>query len=468
MAISDGVHPMLTILGTKQRLCDGVSRRQFLKIGAMTGLGGGLTLADYHRVRAAVGGSPSRPEKSVILIYLLGGAAQLDTYDLKPDAPTEYRGEFRPIRTRVPGIDICEHFPRQAAMMDRLAVIRSLSALPPNGHTDAEVMTGRNTIDAARGNHPSFGAVISRLRGSAANGVPAFVSLRRMSFPNPAIDRQFEFDPGYLGTPHRPFMPEGTGLDNLQLLPDIDGARLGQRRTLLESFDEMRVGLDDSGLREGLDSFRSRAFDVVVSGALRNALDLSREDPRVIDRYSLPDGPRNAIFATGYRQGTQVLLARRLVEAGAGFVSLSLGYWDTHGTGDGGGFPKLRNQLCPQLDRALTALLDDLRQRGMERDVVVVVCGEFGRSPRINADAGRDHWLPAMSAVVAGGGLRTGQVIGSTDARGETPKDRPYRVSQLLSTIYRTIGIDPALTFPSTSGRPTYLLDDREPIAELL
>ncbi len=459
---------MLTLWGAGQKLCDGISRRHFLRVGA---LGGALTLADLLRARARTSATVPRtplPGKSVIMIYLLGGPAQLDTYDLKPAAPAEYRGEFQPIKTRVPGIDISELFPRQAALMDKLAIIRSLVAAPPNGHTDAEVMTGYNEKEAARGRHPSFGAVVSRLRGPARNGVPAFVSLRRMSFPNPAILPQFECEPGFLGVAHRPFLPEGAGLTNLQLQASVDATRLSARQGLLDTFDDLRRDLDSSGVMSGMDAFQTRAFDILTSSALRNALDLSKEDPRVVDRYSLPGGPRNIGFAREYSQGTQVLLARRLVEAGAGFVSLSLGYWDTHGTGDGGGFPKLRSNLCPQLDIAFSALIEDLHQRGMEKDVVVIVWGEFGRSPRLNKDAGRDHWLPVMSAVITGGGLKTGKVIGSTDARGEFPKDRPLRISQVLSTVYRTIGIDPAMTFPSNSGRPMYLLDDREPVAELL
>ena len=197
-------------------------------------------------------------------------------------------------------------------------------------------------------------------------------------------------------------------------------------------------------------------------------MDLDKESPKLVERYSVATGQKNYGFAAGYPIGTQLLLARRLVEAGVGFVEVALGYWDTHGPSNVLGFPHLRNKLCPTLDQALTALIEDLHQRGMEKDVVVVVMGEFGRSPKINKDAGRDHWLPAMSAVITGGGLKTGQVIGSTDARGETPKDRPYKVSNVLATIYRTIGIDPAMSFVNHNGRPTHLLDEREPIRELL
>ncbi len=214
---------------------------------------------------------------------------------------------------------------------------------------------------------------------------------------------------------------------------------------------------------------KARRLDILTSRRLRNALDLSQEDPRLVERYGLPGGRQtNALFATGYKLGTQLLLARRLVEAGVGFVEVALGYWDTHGPANVLGFPHLRNLLCPTLDQALTALIEDLHQRGMEQDVVVIVWGEFGRSPKINNVAGRDHWLPAMSALVAGGGLKTGQLIGATDANGGSVVDKPYTISNMLSTIYHAIGIDPATTFVNTSGRPTAILDDREPIRELL
>jgi hypothetical protein len=404
------------------------------------------------------------------MVYLLGGPAQLDTYDLKPNAPAEYRGEFRPIQTKVSGIDICELFPKQAALMDKLAIIRSLSATPPNGHSDAEVMTGFNEVDSARAQHPCMGSVISRVRGMTHPGVPPYVSMRKMSFPTatPLPTLLFYLQSGYLGTAHRPLALTGTVDDlgkspavaNLQLPAGVDRGRLKDRQQLLTGFDAMRRDLDASGAASGLDAFQGRALEIMTSSALRDALDVNKEPLPVRDRYGLSKGYHG--------QGNQLLLARRLVEAGVGFVEVALGYWDTHGPANVLGFPKLRESLCPVLDQSLSALIEDLHLRGMEKDVVVIVWGEFGRSPRINKDAGRDHWLPAMSAVIAGGGLKMGQVIGSTDARGEYPKDRPYKVSNVLSTIYRTIGIDPALTFPNGSGRPMYLLDDREPVTELL
>jgi hypothetical protein len=457
---------MLTIWGTGRRFCDGVSRREFLRAGAISGL---LSLADVFRLKAQAGQPASRPPKSVIMIYLLGGPSHLDTFDPKPNAPAEYRGPFRPIPTSIVGVQVCEHFPRLAAMMDRLSIIRSLSATPPNGHSDSEILTGRTEDVNPRLHHPCFGSVVSKLRGMSADVVPPYVCLRKMTFPTTSELPQWTYyrQPGFLGKAHLPFLPTSGGVRNSQLPAEVDRPRLGERLGLLTAFDTLRRDLDASGTAAALDDFQRRAVDVLTSPVFRNALDLSREDPRLIERYSLPKDSRNSNFAQGYTLGSQLLLARRLVEAGVGFVEVALGYWDTHGPANVLGFPHLRDQLCPRLDRGLSALLEDLQARGLAQDVVVIAWGEFGRTPRINKVAGRDHWLPAMSALIAGGGLKTGQVIGSTDRRGEAPKERPYRVSNVLSTLYRTIGIDPALTFPDQRGRPRHLLDERQPVAEL-
>jgi hypothetical protein len=372
------------------------------------------------------------------MIYLPGGPSHLDMYDLKPDAPAEFRGEFKPIATNVPGVRICEHMPLQARMWDKLAVIRSVVAVEE--HSDSLLMTGYSEAENRTTHHPSFGAVLSRVRGEGESGVPPFVSLRGMSVG---------LEPGYLGVGHRAFTPDGPGLENLRLAGGVDATRVGQRRSLLAGFDTVRRDLDATGTMAGLDAFTARAFDMVASGAVRRALDLSREDPRVRDRY----------------QGVeQFLTARRLIEAGAGCVTLAIGGWDTHGSN----FKTLKAQL-PQVDRGVANLIQDLHDRGLDRDVVTVMWGEFGRTPKINgSDAGRDHWAPVMSALVAGGGLKMGQAIGSTTDRGEYPKDQPYRPPQVLSTVYQAIGIDPAMTFPDGSGRPMYVLDDRDPVAELL
>lgn len=426
---------MLTFSGSKQRFCDGLNRRNFLQIGAF---GAGLTLADMLKAKAqaSAAGTPTA-NKAAIMIYLPGGPSHMDMYDLKPEAPMEYRGEFKPVQTNVPGIQISEYFTRQARMADKLAIIRSIVSV--DEHSDSLVMTGYSENTNRIAHHPSFGSVISKLRGNQNADIPPFVSLRGMSVGS---------EPGFLGVAHRAFTPSGPGLDNLRLAGGINVDRNNDRRTLLQSFDSVRRDIDASGTMRGLDAFTSRAFDMVSSGAVRRALDLNREDPRVRDRYRGVEG---------------FLSALRLVESGVGCVTLSIGGWDTHS----GNFETLRRQL-PQLDQGLANLISDLHDRGMADDVTTVVWGEFGRTPRVNGTAGRDHWSPVMSAMVAGGGMKMGQVIGSSSSRGEYPRDRRVTVPQVLSTIYRTMGIDPSATFNNQTGRPMYILEDREPVSELL
>jgi hypothetical protein len=427
---------MLTLLGARQKFCDGISRRNFLKIGA---LGAGLSLADILRLRTNAGTPTGSSPKSVIMIYLPGGPSHIDMYDLKPEAPVEFRGEFKPIPTNVPGVQICELFPRQAKMWDKLACIRSVVAVPGD-HIDYEVSTGYSEEVNRQEHHPSFGSVVSKLRGRRRD-IPPFVSLGKL---------WQGMDPGYLGVAHRAFSPSGPGVDNLRLGNGMTLNRLEDRKQLLSSFDTVRREIDASGTMKGMDAFNARAFDMVASGAVHKAFDLSREELRTRERY----------------QGVeQFLMARRLVEAGVGCVTLSYGWWDTHWEN----FKDLR-ALLPEVDRGIANLIQDLHDRGMERDVVTVMWGEMGRAPKIGdmTPRGRGHWPACMSALIAGGGLKMGQVVGASNARAEYPKDRPYRVSQVLSTLYQTIGIDPSRTFPSGSGRPMCILDDREPVTELM
>ncbi len=429
---------MLTLWGDRQRYCDGISRRNFLRIGAF---GAGLSLAEMYRLRAAAaaaGAGTLSSTKSAIMIYLPGGPSHMDMYDLKPNAPKEFRGEFSPIATNVPGVEICELFPAQARMWDKLSVVRSVVAT--DEHSDSAVMTGYSERENRTAAHPSFGAVVSKMRSESGSTVPPFVSLRGMSRGT---------EPGYLGVSHRPFTPSGPGLENLKLPGGVNGGRMDDRKSLLARFDDVRREIDDSGTMTGLDSFSERAFEMVASGAVHKALDLSREDPKTRDRY---------------KGCEQFLTARRLVEAGVGCVTLSIGGWDTHTNN----FSTLRKQL-PVIDTAISTLIEDLHARGMQDDVVTVMWGEFGRTPKINNNmGGRDHWAPVMSALIAGGGLKMGQAVGATTARGERPKDRPVTVPQVLSTIYHAMGIDPSMTFRNGSGRPMYILDDRQPITELI
>jgi len=423
---------MLTLWGSRQRFCDGITRRGFLQIGAF---GAGLSLAGMLRAREASGSSSN---KAAIMIYLPGGPSHMDMYDLKPDAPKEYRGEFNPISTNVPGVQICEHFPLQAKMWDKLSVIRSVVSV--DEHSDSLVMTGKSENANRTANHPSFGAVMSKMRATGANDIPPYVSLRGMSRGT---------EPGFLGVAHRPFTPDGQGFQNLRLAGGVDAGRMDDRKALLNGFDQVRRDIDATGTMKGIDAFTSRAFDMVASGAVRKALDLTREDPRSRDRY----------------KGVESFLtARRLVESGVGCVTLAYGGWDTHSSN----FKTLKRQL-PPLDRGIASLVQDLHDRGMDKDVVVVMWGEFGRTPRINgSDAGRDHWSPVMSAMVAGGGLKMGQAIGTSSARGEYPKDRRITVPQVLSTLYHAVGIDASRTFNNGSGRPIHIVEDREPVKELI
>ncbi len=431
---------MLNILGNAQKFCDGLNRRSFLKIGAF---GAGLTLADMLRAKANAStntaparGTASTP-KSAIMIYLPGGPSHMDMYDLKPEAPVEYRGEFRQIQTNVPGVQICEHMPRQARMWDKLACVRSIVSV--DEHSDSLVMTGYSENTNRVAHHPSFGSVVSRTRGNTGD-TPPFVSLYGMSIGN---------EPGYLGVAHRPFSPSGPGINNLSRPGGVTVENTHDRRQLLENFDSLRRDIDASGTMRGMDTFNQRAFDMVASGSTRRALDLTNEDQRTRDRY---------------RGVEQFLTARRLVESGVGCVTLAYGGWDTHERN----FETLRRQL-PELDRGIANLVTDLHERGLAQDTVVIVWGEFGRTPRVNGNmGGRDHWGPLMGCMIAGGGLRMGQAIGSSSSRGEYPRDRRVTASQVLSTVYRAVGIDPSQTFPNGSGRPMYVLDDREPVSELL
>ncbi len=430
---------MLTFWGNRQRFCDGVTRRNFLQIGAF---GAGLTLADVLRVKAAqdpAALNKRTPNKSAIMIYLPGGPSHMDMYDLKPDAPKEFKGEFNPIKTNVTGVQICEHMPMQARMWDKLACVRSLISV--DEHSDSLVETGYTENVNRTAQHPCIGSVISKLRSGGANDVPPFVSLRGGGSAGT--------EPGYLGVAHRPFTPSGAGMENLRLANGVNTERMDDRKDLLGKFDTIRRDIDASGTMKGMDSFTGRAFDMIASGNVRRALDLKNEDPKTRDRY----------------KGIEMFLtARRLVEAGVGCVTLSYGGWDTHSSN----FKELKRML-PHVDRGIANLISDLHERGMEDDVVTVMWGEFGRTPKINgSDAGRDHWAPVMSAMIAGGGMKMGQAIGSSSARGEYPKDRPYKVPNLLATIYTALGIDPSYTFPNGSGRPMYILDDRNLVEELL
>ena len=436
---------MLSFFGNNHRLCDGLSRREFLKVGALSV--GGLTLADLLRAKAHAN-APTRT-KSIIMVYLNGGPSHMDMYDLKPDAPVEYRGEFRPIRTNVPGMDICEHLPMQARIADKFSIIRNMR-FRQQGHTSPELYTGYLT-----GNRPSIGSIVSKLRRDAGmiEALPPHVSMG---------DGNHVPGPGFLGKAYETYQPSGRA-SNLSLVGGVTRDQLTDRRTLLSTFDTLRRDLDAGrGSLAAMDAFNTQALEMITSNRARDAFDITRE----------PEHIRNL-----YGRGTEYLQARRLVEAGVPVVTLTPqnhnvprdcnGQWDHHDHI----FTCLRAVL-PQFDRSIYALLTDLYDRGLDQDVAVVVWGEMGRTPRIGEQrgtvGGRDHWPQSGFCFMAGGGLRMGQVIGATDPRGENPRGQAYTPPNILSTLYHVLGIDPATTINDHQGRPIYLLDHREKIAELV
>ena len=447
---------MLTLFGNRtsgSRYCDGISRRNFIKIGAL-GMGG-LALPQLLKAEAASGIRQSH--KAVIMIYLPGGPPHQDTFDLKLDAPSEIRGEFRPISTNVSGIQICELLPRIAGITDKLAIIRSISDAIDD-HSDFMCMTGRRKQNQPPGGWPTFGATVSKVLGATNPALPSFVGLepRMQHHPYNAATA------GFLGVGHNSFRPEAEGKADM-VLNGITVDRLSDRKTLLTSFDQFRRDVDTSGLMSGVDAFQQQALGVLTSSQLLRALDVSKEDPKLRERYGKGDAKVHGDAAPMINE--QFLVARRLVEAGARVVTVAYGFWDYHGQN----FKNARNDL-PMLDQALTALVTDLHERGLNKDVSVVVWGEFGRTPTINKDAGRDHWPRVSNALLAGGGMKTGQVIGATDRLGGEPNERPVTFGEVFATLYHNLGIDVnKATVPDLSGRPKYLVPDgAQPMRELV
>jgi hypothetical protein len=447
---------MLTIFGGTNRFCDGVSRRAFLKIGAL-GIGtGALTLADVFRseARAHTGSS----HKAVINVFLGGGPPHQDTFDLKPDAPAEIRGEFKPIDTNVPGIRVCEVFPRLARLMDKCVIIRSIVGAT-GGHDAVQCMSGWTMRDlSAMGGRPSLGAALARLRGPVDPSVPPFVGLAARTQHVPWSDSG---TPGFLGSAFAPFKPDGPGMADLTL-KKASLEHLGDRRRLLASFDALRREVDASDALKGVDALTERAFGVLTSSRLLEALDLSKESERVRARYG--DGrPYKYQYDGAPTVNDHLLLARRLVEAGVRCVTLSYGRWDSHGKN----FDLVRDHGA-KLDQGLSALIEDLDARGMLDDVTVVAWGEFGRTPRINPQAGRDHWPQVSCALLAGGGMRTGQVIGATNRLGEYARERPVRFQEVFATLYHNLGLDPSnTTINDPTGRPQHVVE-MPPLPEVI
>ena len=449
---------MLTLTGKRsEAFCDGMTRRGFLRIG---GLGlGGASLPQILQAESAAGRRPL-DHKAVIMVFLAGGPPHQDMWDLKMDAPTEVRGEFRPISTNVPGVQICELFPRMAKMMDRFSIIRSMVGAG-GGHDAVQCLTGRKKNGPQPpGGWPSLGAVLSKLDGQVVPGVPSFLGL------SPKCGHDQWGDPGasgFLGPSHAPFAPFRGGGKEDMVLKDISLERLSDRRRLLKSFDRFRREIDGSGAMRGMDTFTEQAFGVLTSSRLAEAFDLSKEDPRIVERYGrgteklTADGP--------WKRLDQFLMARRLIEAGARCVTLGFSRWDWHS----GNFKRARQDF-PLLDQGISALVQDLHERGMEKDVSVVVWGEFGRTPKINENAGRDHWPKVSTALLAGGGMNHGQVIGSTTRDGGEANDRPVEFPEVFSTLYHCLGIDARhTTVDDLSGRPRFLVESQyAPLPELV
>ncbi|HIK91414.1 MAG TPA: DUF1501 domain-containing protein [Planctomycetes bacterium] len=469
---------MLSVAGHTFRHCDGISRRSFLTAGAL-GVGG-LGLADLLRAEQAVGIRGSR--KSVINIHLDGGPSQLDTIDPKPEAPSEVRGEFHPIQTTLPGVQISELMPQVAGLADQFVFIRSLVGSAGRHHA-FQCQSGFNEKSLeAFGGRPAMGCVISKLLGSPNDATPAFVDLMQ---GRPLVRNSAR--PGFLGPSFQPFRPDMSkafpreleaGMKNelarlgedqtvsLKLNPSLSHNRLDDRRTLLAALDQIKRDVDASGMMGAMDRFQQQAVGILTSGEFADAMDLSREDPATLARYTGPTAPRGTQSTTseGANSVQKFLLARRLIEAGVRCVSVSISDFDTHSSN----FDRLRH-LMPIVDHGLHALVTDLQERGMLDDVTIVAWGEFGRTPRINSKGGgRDHWPRVGPALLAGGGMNTGQVIGATDRIAGTAVSRPVHYKDIVATLYRNLGLDARkITVNDPQGRPQYLLDAGDPLREV-
>ncbi len=454
---------MLNLLGSSggsNRFCDRVSRREFLKIGGLGLSGLSLPRLLAAEQRAGIGKS----NKSVILIYLVGGPPHQDILDIKTAAPREIAGPFRPIRTKVPGIEICEHLPRLAGMMDKLVPIRSVVGAQDD-HDATQCFTGRHPkIGVPSGGWPQLGSVVSQLQGPRDPSVPPFVSLCYTATHGPYN----EPGPGFLGVARDSFRPMGRARDDM-VLQGITGDQLGNRKALLASLDRFRRETDTSGKMHGMDAFTAQAMDILTSSRLADALDLSKEDPKVVARYGTGDEKIHIDENGAPRVPQSFLVARRLVEAGARVVTLNYSKWDWHGHPYGSCFDRCQEDLTV-LDKGFSALIEDLHERGLDKEVTVAVWGEFGRTPLINKNVGRDHWPRVACALLAGGGMKTGQVIGATDRLGGEAVERPVTFGELFATLYHNLGIDASrTTVPDLNGRPHYLVDDGAlPLAELV
>jgi len=468
---------MIRLLGEVVQHCDGISRREFLRVGAIGATG--FSLANLLRLEASAGIRGS--QKAVINIHLDGGPPQWDTIDPKPFAPAEIRGEFGPIETSIAGIQISELMPKVASIADEFAFLRTLVG-SDGQHNAFQCQSGYSAKNLqSMGGRPAMGCVVSKLAGSSTDVAPPFVDLMQ---GRPLVRNSAR--PGFLGPSYQPFRPDISHLFSRELEPGMKGelARLGknhqlklelnesltmtrldQRRTLLAGLDRLQRKVDASGMMDAMDEFHQQATGILTSGKLAEAMDLSREDPEVVRRFTASDVSSGLPSSTsdGATAPQKLLLARRLIEAGVRVVSVSISDFDTHSNH----FPRMKG-LMPIVDHGLHALVSDLRERGMLDDVTIVAWGEFGRTPKVNAKGGRDHWPRVGPCLMAGGGLRTGQVIGKTDRLAAEPVERPVSYQDVFATLYRTMGIDASqTTLTDPQGRPQYLIEKGEPISEL-
>lgn len=468
---------MITLNGSKYRHCDGMTRRGFLTAGAL-GLSG-LTLDQLLRAEAVAGIGSSN--KAVINIHLDGGPPQMDTIDMKPNAPREIRGEFQPISTKLPGFMISELMPRTASIADRFVFIRSL--IGSTGQHDAfQCQSGFSHNDMkSLGGRPAMGCVVNKLKHSPIDVAPLFVDMMQ---GRPLVRNSARA--GFLGPVYKPFRPdmsqmfareledgmkkELAALGNnhtvsLALNKQLSAQRLGDRRHLLAGMDRLRREVDRSGMMEAMDHFSSQATEILISGKFANAIDLGKEDPRIVQRYTLDNRTIVGRHVTSDHPVAplKLLMARRLVEIGVRCVSVTFSDFDTHSDN----FVRMR-QMLPIIDFGFHALITDLEERGMLDDVSIVIWGEFGRTPTINSNGGRDHWPRVGPAMLAGGGMKTGQVIGSTDRQAGTATSRPVTYKDIFATLYHNLGINPfTTTITDPTGRPQYLLDSGHRIQEV-
>jgi uncharacterized protein (DUF1501 family) len=436
--------------------CEGFHRRDFLKIGTTAGLFG-LSLPQLLRLEAQAAAAPApakaRPRRAnaVIMVWLGGGPSHLDMWDLKPNAPEGIRGTFKPIATKVKGIEISEHLPKMAQVADKTTIVRSLyHTIPSHGPATVFMTTGNKPTPALQ--YPALGSLTSRLL-PAEQGVPPYVSFNEIRGGTAGVA-------GYLGTAYNPFIVEGAvgrattlRVRGIQLPTGFTLEELANRDKLLQGFDQTFRSVDKSAdLVEGFDAFHKQALEILRSDKTRKAFDLAQEKQDLRTRYG----------TTPFGQG--VLAARRLVEAGVRFVTISLGGWDTHGRN----FDALSKRLLPQLDQTLSALIEDLDERGLLERTVVYCAGEFGRTPKINRNAGRDHWARSMAVVLAGGGFQRGYAHGSTDAQGMAPASDPCTPDDVSATLFHCLGIDPHKELMTATGRPIQLFREGRVIDKLL